>query len=227
MSRGAISPSSTRAAVANPVHRSTVASTFVSGAAARSPAAETDASHAGAVVLSDEQLLERVLARDADALQQLYQRHGSAVYALAQYILHEPGVAEELTQEIFLTVWNKAGQYQSDHARFRTWLLSITRNRAIDQLRRRMRRISPDLSLDDASIAEEHAPVTEPIDSQRELHLLLRHLPPEQRVAIEMCYFQGYTHEEIAAQLHLPLGTLKSRILLGLKKLRVMMQENA
>jgi RNA polymerase sigma-70 factor, ECF subfamily len=140
--------------------------------------------------------------------------------------LREAAIAEELTQEIFLTVWNKAEQYHSEHARFRTWLLSITRNRAIDQLRQRRRRIAPAFSLDDATVAEEHAPVTEPIDTQRELHLLLRHLPPEQRLAIELCYFEGYTHEEIAAKLHIPLGTLKSRILLGLKKLRVMMQSD-
>ncbi len=178
-----------------------------------------------AAVVSDEQLLVQVLARDPAALRQLYERHGSAVYSLAQYILRDAAVAEELTQEIFLTVWNKAEQYQADYARFRTWLLSITRNRAIDQLRRRRRRIQSALSLDDASVAEEFAPLVEPIDSQRELHLLLRHLPPEQRLAIELCYFQGYTHEEIAAHLHIPLGTLKSRILLGLKKLRAMLKD--
>ncbi|TAH51435.1 MAG: RNA polymerase sigma factor [Chloroflexota bacterium] len=175
--------------------------------------------------ISDEQLLQQVVAHDASALQQLYLRHANAVYALANYILRDNAIAEELTQEIFLTVWNKAEQYRAEHARFRTWLLSITRYRAIDQLRQKRRRIQPSLSLDDTSIAEEQAPITEPIDTQRELHLLLRHLPPEQRLAIELCYFEGYTHEEIAAYLHIPLGTLKSRILLGLKKLREIMKE--
>lgn len=178
-----------------------------------------------ATVGSDELLLEQVLARDPAALRHLYERHGSAVYALARYILRDPAVAEELTQEVFLTVWNKADTYNVVHARFRTWLLSITRHRAIDHLRQKSRRISPAFSLDDATLAEEHAPASEPIDTQRELHLLLRHLPPEQRLAIELCYFQGYTHEEIAQQLQIPLGTLKSRILLGLKKLREMMKE--
>jgi RNA polymerase sigma-70 factor, ECF subfamily len=178
-----------------------------------------------AASVSDEHLLQQVIARDTDAFQQLFQRHGNAVYALAQYILREPAVAEELTQEIFLAVWNKAEQYQVEQSRFRTWLLSITRHRAIDQLRHRRRRIPSDLSLDDDSFVEAHAPLSEPIDSQRELHLLLCHLPPEQRLAIELCYFQGYTHEEIAAHLKIPLGTLKSRILLGLKKLRVMMKD--
>jgi RNA polymerase sigma-70 factor (ECF subfamily) len=177
-----------------------------------------------AAAVSDESLLQQVLDRDPAALQALYQRHGHAVYALAHYILRDSGVAEELTQEIFLTVWNKAAQYQAQQARFRTWLLSIARHRAIDQLRQRQRRIKSDFSLDDALVAEERAPLTEPIDSQRELHLLLRHLPPEQRTAIELCYFEGYTHEEIAKRLQLPLGTVKSRILLGLKKLREMMK---
>lgn len=173
--------------------------------------------------VSDEHLLQQVLRRDPVALAQLYQRHGSAVYALAHYILRDRAVAEELTQEIFLTVWNKAEQYREQQARFRTWLLSITRHRAIDYLRQRRRRIRADLSLDDATVAEERAPLSEPVDTQRELHLLLQHLPPEQRTAIEMCYLQGYTHEEIAAQLQVPLGTVKSRILLGLKKLRAML----
>lgn len=177
----------------------------------------------GAAV-SDETLLRQVVARDARALRALYERHGSAVFALARYILREPAVAEELTQEIFLTVWNKAAQYQSEHARFRTWLLSITRHRAIDYLRQRRRRIQADFSIDDPD-NNVRVPQSEPIDSQRELHLLLRHLPYEQRLAIELCYFQGYTHEEIAAQLDIPLGTLKSRILLGLKKLRGMLKD--
>lgn len=209
--RAAISRALTRGADADSVYNSAVQSDTVPPDAAAVP---------------DEQLLVLVLRRDAAALQQLYQRHSNAVYSLAQYILRESAVAEELTQEIFLTVWNKAEQYHAEHARFRTWLLSITRNRAIDQLRQRRRRINPAFSLDDESVGTDHVPLTEPIDTQRELHLLLRHLPPEQRLAIELCYFEGYTHEEIAAGLKIPLGTLKSRILLGLKKLRVMMQEN-
>lgn len=176
---------------------------------------------------SDEHLLQNVLTRDAAALELLYQRHGRAVYSLAFYILRDGAVAEELTQEIFLTVWNKAEQFQPQRARFRTWLLSITRNRAIDQLRQRRRHIQADVSLDDATSAEEYAPASEPIDSQRELHLLLRHLPPEQQQVLQLCYFEGYTHEEIAARLGLPLGTVKSRILLGLKKLRDMMSSSA
>lgn len=186
---------------------------------------QTDTVLPEAAAVPDEHLLQQVIRRDAAALQHLYQRHGNAVYALAVYILREPAVAEELTQEIFLTVWNKAEQYQVEQARFRTWLLSITRHRAIDLLRRRSRRIHPDFSLDDVTVAEERAPVTEAIDTQRELHLLLRHLPEAQRLAIELCYLQGFTHEEIAAQLHVPLGTIKSRILLGLKKLREMMKD--
>jgi RNA polymerase sigma-70 factor (ECF subfamily) len=186
---------------------------------------QPDTGRADTANLSDEALLARVRDGHAAALQQLYQRHAAAVHALAQYILRDSGLAEELTQEIFLTVWNKADQYQEHQARFRTWLLSITRNRAIDLLRHRRRRVQADLSLDDSNFAEEHAPASEPIDAQRELHLLLRHLPPEQRVVIELCYFQGYTHDEIAANLNLPLGTVKSRILLGLKKLRAMMRD--
>jgi RNA polymerase sigma-70 factor (ECF subfamily) len=190
--------------------------------AAAMPSVQRDTVETPAAAVSDEQLLKQVVQRDAAAFQQLFRRHAGAVYALAHYILHDAPVAEEVTQEIFLTVWNKAAQYQEQQARFRTWLLSITRNRSIDQLRQRRRRVTGDLSLDDAFVAEEHAPLTAPIDTQRELHLLLRHLPIEQQRAIELCYFEGYTHEEIARQLQVPLGTVKSRILLGLRKLREM-----
>lgn len=173
--------------------------------------------------LSDELLLTRVRAGDAASLRALYERHANAVFGLAQYILRDRSQAEELTQEVFITLWSKADLYDELQARVRTWLLSITRHRAIDLLRKRSRRIQPDLSLDDSTAAEVHAPITESLDAQRELHLLLRYLPPEQRAVIELCYFQGYTHEEIAAGLQLPLGTVKSRILLGLKKLRAML----
>ena len=173
----------------------------------------------------DAVLLARVRDGRRDALQQLHQRHAASVYALARYILRDDGEAEELTQEIFLTVWNKAELYQESKAHFRTWLLSITRNRAIDQLRQRHRRIQADVSLDDNTLAQNRDPATQTQDSQRELHLLLRHLPAEQRSVIELSYFQGYTHEEIAAALDVPLGTVKSRVLLGIKKLRAMLRE--
>jgi len=177
--------------------------------------------------LTDQELLQRISAREPDALQSLYRRHANAVYALAHYIVRDPALAEEITQEIFLTIWQKAEQYQPEHARVKTWLLSITRHRAIDVLRHRRRTNRADISLDVMLETDERALAVNDRQLDQELHLLLCHLPDEQRRAIELAYFYGFTHVEIARQLNLPPGTVKSRILLGLRKLRAMMAEPA
>lgn len=175
---------------------------------------------------SDQELIQRVARGESDALLLLYQRHGSAVYALAHYVLRDAALAEETTQEIFLSVWLKAGQYRSEYALVRTWLLSITRHRAIDVLRHRRRTDHANVSLDELMETDERAlAVNDPQLEGGELHLLLRQLPPEQRTAIELAYWSGFTHQEIAERLKLPVGTVKSRILLGLRKLRDMLRE--
>jgi RNA polymerase sigma-70 factor (ECF subfamily) len=170
---------------------------------------------------SSEALTRRVVSGDEDALLTLYQRHSRAVYSIAIYIVKDPAVAEELLQDVFMTLWQKAYSFNPERGRLETWLLQIARNHAIDWLRQQRRRIRDAVSLEDDAQHESIAdPQPSPAERFSELTGLLKALPTAQRQVIELAYFQGFTHTEIAARLKLPMGTVKSRILLGLQKLR-------
>ena len=173
---------------------------------------------------SDEELVRHVVAGDDEALMGLYQRHGRSVYSLAWYIIQDRAVAEEITQDVFVALWQKANQFDEKRGRLATWLLRITRNLAIDRLRYQRRRIYEVMSLESA---ESHATRNDGLaatDRHNELNGLLQQLPAAQRQVIELAYFQGFTHDEIAVQFNLPVGTVKSRILLGLRKLHSLMK---
>lgn len=173
---------------------------------------------------SDVDLIHRIARGDDEALVELYGRHGRAVFSLSYYIIHDRALAEEITQDVFIAIWQKASQYNAARGRLDAWLLQITRNLSIDYLRYERRRNANPLSLDD--VEPQAAPGNGPVAEfqKRELAGLLQHLPPEQAQVIELSYFQGYTHSEIAARLGLPVGTIKSRILLGLRKLKEMLK---
>jgi RNA polymerase sigma-70 factor, ECF subfamily len=173
---------------------------------------------------SDEELVRSVATGDDQALINLYQRHGRSVYSLACYIIQDRALAEEITQDVFVVLWQKANQFDGARGRLDSWLLQITRNLAIDRLRYRRRRVQDTVSLESAEAdpAMSQGPIND--DGKRELNVLLQKLPEAQRQAIELAYFQGFTHDEIAARFGLPVGTVKSRILLGLRKLQTMMK---
>jgi RNA polymerase sigma-70 factor (ECF subfamily) len=176
----------------------------------------------------DIQLLQRVGRQDQDALMQLYQRYGNLVYSLAMRVLREQGLAEEVTQDIFLKLWRHPERWNPALGQFTSWLMTITRNAAIDRLRTEQRK--PDLS---ASAGEtlENRPMAltgadDPLwfDGQL-LRRLMGNLPAEQRQVIELAYFLGFTHSELAEHLGLPLGTVKTRLRIGLQKLKVLWLE--
>ena len=160
---------------------------------------------------------------DKEALGTLYDRHSRTAYSLAYRMMGERPAAEDLVQEAFLQVWRAAGSYRVERGSVRTWLLSIVRYRGIDHLRssasrRRMQ-----------DRAEAVAPTSQPSEafdqswrnSQNEqVREALRGLPLDQHKVLELAYFSGYTHIEIAELLELPLGTVKGRMRFGLKKLR-------
>ncbi len=160
---------------------------------------------------------------DARAFAALYDRHSRASYSLAYRMMGDKQAAEDLVQDALLKVWRSAGSYRAERGSVRTWVLSIVHNRAIDQLRslasrRRMH-----------EKVEAQAPRSQPSEafseswrnSQREqVRAAMRTLPPEQLKILELAYFSGYTHVEIAQMLNLPLGTVKGRMRLGLKKMR-------
>jgi len=175
------------------------------------------------LLLADEDLISLVEANDAEAFAVLYDRHNRAAYSLAYRMMGERQSADDLMQDAFLKVWRGAGSYRSERGSVRTWILSIVHNRGIDQLRSLASRRRTQQKI------EASAPRSQPSEaftqswrnSQREqVREALKTLPPEQLKVLELAYFSGYTHVEIARLLDLPLGTVKGRMRLGLKKIK-------
>jgi RNA polymerase sigma-70 factor, ECF subfamily len=175
--------------------------------------------------LADEELMPLVGDRDPDAFEVLYDRHGGAAYSLAYRIVGDRAAAEEVTQEAFISVWRSGARFDSARGSVRSWLLSVVRNRAIDFLRSRAGR-APKLDFDDDSALEQR-PAEERTEEEAlrretatELRGALGKLPGEQSKVIELAYFGGFSHSEIARILGLPMGTVKGRMRLGLEKIR-------
>ena len=164
-----------------------------------------------------------VEAADADAFATLYDRHSHAAFSLAYRMMGERQAAEDLAQDAFLKVWRSASSYRAERGSVRTWILSIVHNRGIDQIRSHASRRRTQDKI------EASAPRSQPSEafaqtwrnSQRDqIREALDTLPPEQLKILELAYFSGYTHVEISELLRLPLGTVKGRMRLGLKKIR-------
>lgn len=173
--------------------------------------------------ITDQGLISLIEAGDPEALAVLYDRHRRVAYSLALRMLRERQAAEDVVQETFLKVWRSAGNYRAERGSARTWILSMVHSRGIDRLRRAASRQRAQERLE-ASAAKAHpsAAFAETWSSLRrkELREALDTLPPEQLKILELAYFHDHTHPEIAQLLGLPLGTVKGRIRLGLKKMR-------
>ena len=175
------------------------------------------------VVASDEMLIERLAATaDEVALSELYDRYQAQMYGLAMRITRDPALAQDAVQEAFVGVWRNAVRYSVGRASVRTWILSITHHRAIDVLRRRR----PTTTLPDTETVDEalRSPdvwpeVVRALDGDA-VRIAIGGLPEIQRQAIELAYFEGLTQVEIAERTGAPLGTVKSRVRLGLQSLR-------
>ena len=171
----------------------------------------------------DAELMVLIQQGDMRAFEAFYDRHVALALGAATRILHDRSLAEDAVQEGFVGIWRSRASYRPQAATAKSWLLVIVRNRAIDLSRRD--RTRPSVPADDVELAGLHAPgcteeeVIAESDHQ-ELRAQLQRLPDEQRRAIELAYFGGLTHGEIARQLGLPLGTAKGRVRLGLEKLR-------
>jgi len=172
---------------------------------------------------ADAALMLRITNQDQAALMDLYQRFGGQVYGLVLRVLRDTQLAEEATQDTFLKVWHKAEQWDSSRGQLSSWLLTIARYAAIDRLRREQRHSSTSVPFLD-SLAE-NASAPKRVGDRRWLDgQLLRQfmatLPEEQALVIELAFFQGMTHSELAEHLQWPLGTVKTRLRSGLQKLR-------
>ena len=175
--------------------------------------------------LADEDLMPLMARKDAAAFEVYYDRHGGAAYSLAHRIVGDPQAAEDVTQEAFLSIWRSRARYDPTRGSVRAWTLGIVRNRAIDALRREGGR-APKLDHDDdAALQREAAPERTEAEAlrretARQVRGALGALPTEQSQVIELAYFGGFTHSEIARMLKMPLGTVKGRMRLGLEKIR-------
>jgi RNA polymerase sigma-70 factor (ECF subfamily) len=175
--------------------------------------------------LADEELMPRIGEKDPDAFEVFYDRHGGVAYSLAYRIVGERGAAEDVVQEAFISIWRSGARYDRARGSVRSWMLGIVRNRAIDFLRSKAGR-APKLDFDDDAVLE-HRPAAELTDAEalrrettHELRGALGELPGEQSKVIELAYFGGFSHSEIATMLEVPLGTVKGRMRLGLEKIR-------
>ena len=169
--------------------------------------------------------MARVEARDTDALAELYDRHAARLLGLARRILGESGEAEEVLQEVFLFAWRAAATFDPSRGNVLTWLLIATRSRAIDRVRSRKSASRPELrSLEDIGEGPAAQDDVEDASAGREWEAICRgavgELPEDQRRALELAYFEGLTQQEIADRTGTPLGTVKTRVRLGLMKLR-------
>jgi RNA polymerase sigma-70 factor (ECF subfamily) len=174
--------------------------------------------------LADEDLMQLASRGDAAAFQVIYERHADAAYSLAYRMCGRRGVAEDVTQEAFLALWRSGARYDRARGSVRTWVLGIVHNRAIDALRRSLvhdRRRASDEGLEERFEARERTDVeVARRDDAKSVRAALDELPAEQCRVIELAYFGGFTHSEIAELLDAPIGTIKGRMRLGLEKLR-------
>jgi RNA polymerase sigma factor (sigma-70 family) len=187
-----------------------------------SPAVARELAH-----LSDEALVALVARSDDGALAALYDRFGRVAYGLALRIVRDRALAEDVVQEAFLTVWRNAHRFVPERAKASSWILTFVHRRAVDLVRREERRRTeplPEAPLEDESPATDEEAW---LRLRRErVQKALRSLPDQQREAIELAYFGGFTQSELAERLGEPLGTIKSRMFTGLARLRELLADN-
>ena len=181
-------------------------------------------------VFADEDLMHLVRGGDARAFEVIYERHATAAYSLAYRMVGSRPAAEEVTQEAFISIWRSGGRYDRTRGSVRNWVLGIVHNRAIDGLRRTL--VHDRRRADEEGIAErlESSELTDMEAARREesavVRQALKSLPPEQTQVIELAYYGGFTHTEISEMLDTPMGTVKGRMRLGLRKLhRLLLEE--
>lgn len=180
---------------------------------------------------TDEQLMGRVAAGDVRAFETIYDRYHRQAYWLAQRITGSAGGAEEATQDAFISLWRRAASFDGDRASLRTWLFALVRYRSIDARRRETHRVlHQELTQDAAERIEAPERTEERVlasDADDRVRRLIAELPPAQREVLDLAYLAGYTQNEIAARVGIPLGTVKGRTRLGLGRLRFAVQRES
>ena len=173
--------------------------------------------------LSDEALVALVARSDEIALAELYDRYGRVAYGLARRILRDEALAEDAVQEAFMSVWRGATRFVPERAKASTWLLTLVHRRAVDLVRREDRRRAE--PLETVADAPDEGDIAWSRLERARIHDALRQLPDPQREAIELAYYGGFTQAELADRLGQPVGTIKSRMFVGLARLRELLAE--
>jgi RNA polymerase sigma-70 factor (ECF subfamily) len=166
--------------------------------------------------LNDIDLMRHIASRDQQALRELYQEYGRSVYSLAYRILQNAVWAEEVTQDTFLKVWEQGARWDAARGKLKNWVLTIAHYTAIDRLRKEQRQPK----VHDDEINDELSGNSGGWQEDSTLHLLVEQLPADQARLIELAFFQGLSHSQIASHTALPLGTVKTRLRTGLQRLR-------
>jgi len=172
---------------------------------------------------ADAAILRQIVDRDPRGVELLYDRYGGVAFALAYRLLGERGSAEDVVQEAFLNVWRQGATYDTRRGTVRTWLLTIVHHRAIDQMRSARSKAGADTVIDAAmplpAKEDTWTEVVQGLEHER-VRQAMATLPPEQRQVVDLAYYGGFTHTEIAQRIGIPLGTVKGRMRLALDKLR-------
>lgn len=183
--------------------------------------------------LGDEGLIRLLSGRDPHALSELYDRYGKLVFSIALKVVGNRGTAEDITQDVFIRIWEKAETFDPERSKFSTWIASIARNRGIDVLRKgggsKSREVEFWAEADEGAFS--HPQTTESQAEvwieQKRIRSAIQKLPKEQQQVLGLAYFRGMTHREIAEELGQPLGTVKTRIRSAMRRLREMLGEAA
>jgi RNA polymerase sigma-70 factor (ECF subfamily) len=174
---------------------------------------------------ADSEIIARLHRRDADGLAAAYDRYGRTVYALFVRITRDPAVAEDLTQELFLRLWNRSREFDPQRGALGVWLLSMARNLAIDHVRsahsRFATRLRPMDHVDTLSFSSNPSVSESRIHDERTIRQAFNALNAAEKRVMELAYFEGFSQSEIAEKLHEPLGTIKSRMRSALGRLRL------
>jgi RNA polymerase sigma-70 factor (ECF subfamily) len=179
--------------------------------------------------LADEDLMSRVQEGDARAFELIFDRHAGVAFSLAYRMCGRRSMAEDVVQEAFLSLWRSGARYDRTRGSVRSWVLGVVHNRAIDLFRRDVARAGKDIADEDAvrrlTSEESTEREVERRDDAAQVRAALSELPTEQRHVIELAYFGGFSHTQIAGMLRLPPGTVKGRMRLGLTKLRISLSD--
>ncbi len=180
--------------------------------------------------LRDDQLITLISNGEKEALDVFYNRHARSVFSLARYMLRDTTLAEEATQDIFVNLWLKASSYNPQRGKPKAWFMSIAHHRIIDLIRARKRHLQStnEVSHELLDLHPSSGPGTEELAyrnlARETIIKALASLPSEQREVLVLAYFEGYSQSEIASKLGQPLGTVKTRVRLGMQKLRASSQ---